>query len=461
MFRLLVILVCAFASAGMARAEIGEKAFRERAKCAVAVKYSIELEEDRRQVATMGMVADSDGTVIVPASEIPLSLRHDELKDFKIHFFGGDPDGYSAEYLGADSLSGTHFLKLKKGLPDGLVPYTSFARAGVSRGQTVWGAGISREEFLFEPYLLKSYVSDIGRRPVMKAASPVPVAAVGTAVFDESGKFVGWGDSPASELRLLYAEKINGLPITLAAPVSTDSFILPDELDKILARRPSRPEGDKFGWLGLVNTKVLKRDVAKMMGVGNASAFLISDIAKGSPAETAGLKKGDIVVAVDGKSVEVCFEQFALYNFRLLFAEHKKGDKISLSVIRAFDSPRKVEVVVGENPKTHRESKTKYFKRIGFSVREYLFDDAVARKNLEIKTDAPPVIKYVKPNSPAASALPARLFAGDIVREINSKPVSSYAEAVAELAKLDASAKEIVILAEDMKETKLVRIKLD
>lgn len=56
---MLVILVCAFASAGMVRAEIGEKAFRERAKCAVAVKYSIELEEDRRQVATMGMVADS------------------------------------------------------------------------------------------------------------------------------------------------------------------------------------------------------------------------------------------------------------------------------------------------------------------------------------------------------------------------------------------------------------------
>lgn len=170
----------------------------------------------------------------------------------------------------------------------------------------------------------------------MKAASPVPVAAVGTAVFDESGKFVGWGDSPASELRLLYAEKINGLPITpRRAGLDRLLSFCPTSLTKFSPAAPRAPKAANSAGLGLVNTKVLKRDVAKMMGVGNASAFLISDIAKGSPAETAGLKKGDIVVAVVGKSVEVCFEQFALYNFRLLFAEHKKGDKIF-----AFGNPR-------------------------------------------------------------------------------------------------------------------------
>ena len=140
----------------------------------------------------------------------------------------------------------------------------------------------------------------------------------------------------------------------------------------------------------------------------------------------------------------------------------KKGDKIKLSVIRGADAPKDFEITLGESPKTIRQSKTKYFKRIGFSIREFLLDDAIELKAISKKIEQP-VVKYVKPNSPAQSAMPSKLAVGDIIKEINSKPIKNYAQAVEELKKIndDASVKSLVILAEDFKETKVIRIKLD
>ncbi len=437
--------------------------FQERAKCAVAVKFSVELEENRSQVVTMGMVADEKGLVVIPAGELP-NVRADEMKDFKIHFYGGDADGYSAEYLGADSFTGVNFLRIKGGTPEGRVPYTKFPRAkGVWLGDFVWGVGFYSERFMFEPHFMRSYISDIGLRPLKKATAAENIAAVGTAIFNFKGEFVGWGQGQSADTKMMYARGLNGLAISLVSPVFTNSFILPEELDEILKNIPSKPSGDNHGWIGIVNTKVLKRDVAKMMGIENKCALLISDVVKGQPADNAGIKKGDIIVGVDGKDLELLsFDDYALFNFARKYVRKKSGEKISLSIIRGSDSPKTFEVTLTENPKQFRQSQTKYFKRIGFSLREYLFDDAIARKAIDKKCDSP-VVKYVKPNSPAASAMPSKLAVGDIIKEINSKPVANYAEAIEVLSKIDddSNVKSVVILAEDFKETKVVRVKLD
>ena len=143
-------------------------------------------------------------------------------------------------------------------------------------------------------------------------------------------------------------------------------------------------------------------------------------------------------------------------------AKNKPGEKVSFEVISGNSSPRELEVVLDSSPKSFRQSKFKYFKRLGFSVREFLIDDSIARKTFR-RGDDIAVVQFVKPNSPASSAVPAALKQDDLIKEINSVPVRSYAEAVDILDKLesDKSAKEIVILAEDFSETKVIRVKLD
>ena len=140
----------------------------------------------------------------------------------------------------------------------------------------------------------------------------------------------------------------------------------------------------------------------------------------------------------------------------------KPGDKVTLNIMRGSEAPKDYEVTMGEQPKTFRKSEFKYFKRLGFSVREYLMDDAVARRKLDNDLNGA-VVQFVRDNSPASSALPTPLAAGDLIKEINSEPVKTYAEAVEKLSKIndDESAKELVILSEDARETKVIRIKLD
>ena len=72
-------------------------------------------------------------------------------------------------------------------------------------------------------------------------------------------------------------------------------------------------------------------------------------------------------------------------------------------------------------------------------------------------------MQFVKRNSPAASAQPNGLSPSVIIREINSQPVKTYEQAVETLSKIDADkgVSDLVLLVEDYKETKLLRVKLD
>jgi len=56
------------------------------------------------------------------------------------------------------------------------------------------------------------------------------------------------------------------------------------------------------GWLG-VSAQDLTSDLAKTLGIGVSRGALVSDVAKGSPAEKAGIKKDDVITIFNGKQV--------------------------------------------------------------------------------------------------------------------------------------------------------------
>jgi len=463
MLKRLIIFIFAVAALVCRADDAFTKMFAERAKCAVSVRYVIELEEERRQFVTCGLVADASGLIILPGSEVPEGVRVSALKDFKIFFFEGDVDGYPADYIGCDRISRTHFLKLRKGLPSGLVPVSKFPRAEAAMGQELWGVGIYPEQEMFEPFLRRSYVTDIGRRPLTAGRLAMPVTCVGGPVFDSAGNFVGWGQSEAIFDVIIYIDKGKRAPVGIGCPLDSRAFLFPFELDEILKRIPKNPDGDPRAWLGVSDIQLLKRDVAKILGLQNKCAIVLSDVIKKSPAEAAGLKNGDIIVGMNGKDIErLKSDGSTLANLFVSLSKMNPGDKVQFSVIRGSDAPKTFEAVMGEAPKNFRQSKFQYFKRLGFSVREFLMDDAMARRILETGRDGA-VVQFVKPNSPASTALPTALDRNDVIKEINSKPVKTYAEAIEILSAVNAdkTAKDLVILAEDFRETKVIRIKLD
>jgi serine protease Do len=97
------------------------------------------------------------------------------------------------------------------------------------------------------------------------------------------------------------------------------------------------------GWLG-VSIQEVTPDLAKQFGLADAKGALVSDVLSGTPAEKAGLKRGDVIVKVDGVPID------SPGHLRNRVAETPVGEKITITVIREGHE-KDVAVTIGEQPK--------------------------------------------------------------------------------------------------------------
>jgi serine protease Do len=171
------------------------------------------------------------------------------------------------------------------------------------------------------------------------------------------------------------------------------------------------------GWLGVVIQQVTP-DIARSFNLpGEPRGALVGDVTSGSPAEKAGLKRGDIIVALNGSDVVDSRE------LRLRVADLKPGSSARLKVIRD-GKDQEVNVVLGEMPADQaraggsRSSETG--PRLGISV-QTLTPDLARQFGLPAGANGL-VITEVQPGSTAAEA---GLERGDVIRELNRKPVAS------------------------------------
>jgi serine protease Do len=80
------------------------------------------------------------------------------------------------------------------------------------------------------------------------------------------------------------------------------------------------------GFLGLFGEDIETHSAKKLML--NNGAVRITEVAEGSPAFRGGLRKDDIITAVDGKSFE------SWNDLRIIIARRKPGEVMQLSIIR-------------------------------------------------------------------------------------------------------------------------------
>ncbi len=76
-----------------------------------------------------------------------------------------------------------------------------------------------------------------------------------------------------------------------------------DKLEKLISNPPRKGEVSR-GWLGIY-TQALTPDLADYWGLGIKSGIIVNEVAKESPADSAGLKTGDIIARVNGLDVKV------------------------------------------------------------------------------------------------------------------------------------------------------------
>jgi len=151
---------------------------------------------------------------------------------------------------------------------------------------------------------------------------------VNTAIFSPSGGSVGIG---------------------FAIPVDTAKRIVPDLIEKGYVSHP---------WVG-VSLFPLQPGLAKALKIGTDRGAMIVEVARGGPADRAGLRGGsktvqvgnalipvggDVVVAIDGERVN------SSEDFVRIIRRHRVGEKVVLGIVRDGRAIE-VSVVLGERPR--------------------------------------------------------------------------------------------------------------
>jgi serine protease Do len=122
-----------------------------------------------------------------------------------------------------------------------------------------------------------------------------------------------------------------GINSALISPTGASVGIglaIPAELAKPVIDSLRRGQQPQRGYLGVQLQPIDELDVAKALGIDPNNGELVLDVTSNSPGERAGLKRGDVIVRVDGK--EVTPEQTVSF----LVANTKVGARVPIEVLR-------------------------------------------------------------------------------------------------------------------------------
>jgi serine protease Do len=459
--RLFVFLALALAPLGLRAAADLPTLWAERTKSVVAVEYVTETETERRPTISMGTVIDAKGTIIIQNGAIDPRAATWQLKDFKV-YLPGDATSSPAVYLGQDAYTGWHFVRADEATRAKLVPITAFAAKGPSTpalADLVWGIGLRNKDEDFAPYIMQSHVALIQSLPQKTAIAQHEVAAPGLPAFNRDGAFVGIASSSFGQSFLQFSRRSRGDAVMLVNVEESSAFTLADELLPSFGRIPKEISGRPLAWLGAYGLEAMDREVAKFLKLEAQSGAVVSEVLEGSPAEKAGLKDRDIILALDGKPLpQMKPDRVVVTWLEREIDRRAPGDTMAMTVLRGSER-LELKVTLGEEPKLLREAERKYFERLGFTARELVYGDAVERRVKPGQTSGV-IVHYVKPSSPAAIA---GLREEDWIKEIDGTEAKTFADVSAKLAEIekDAARAEFVLLVSRGGETAVLRVKLN
>lgn len=205
------------------------------------------------------------------------------------------------------------------------------------------------------------------------------LVGINTAIFSTSGGYMGIGFA---------------IPTDMAKSVM-DSII---KYGKVIR-----------GYMG-VTVQNLTPELTKSLGIKETAGALISGVEANSPADKAGLKRGDVVISVGGKTVSDAT------TLRNLATTMSPGTVVDVKIIRNGKGET-IPVTLGEYQEKTAVKKAEYNNALkGVTVQDLT---ASIRDTLNLPKDLRGVVVQSVSNDSPAKGL---LQANDIIQEIDRKP---------------------------------------
>jgi len=230
---------------------------------------------------------------------------------------------------------------------------------------------------------------------------------------------------------------INTFIISGSGSFAGAGFAIPSQIVKATADDLIKNGVVHHGYLGISMNDVTPEN-ASFFNLPDATGAIVSQVSPDSPASTAGLKSGDVLRDINGKTV---LNGSAL---QVVVSQIAPGNNITLGILRD-GKPETLHVKVGEfQNKTEvagNSSETgQKGAKLGVSVSN-ITPDIRQQLNLPAEINGA-AIQSVRPASPAEDA---GLAPGDIILEVDRHPVTSADKFVAEVHAAPAG-KDILLL---------------
>ena len=149
----------------------------------------------------------------------------------------------------------------------------------------------------------------------------------GGALVDTSGNLIGINAA-------IYSQTGGSVGIGFAIPVTTAKSVMEEIIKSGQVVR---------GWIG-IESQDITPELADSFGLSRESGAIIAGVVRNGPADRAGIKPGDILLAVQGKAVANTNEMLGL------IAQLPPGQKAKMTVMRK-DRQSTLDVMVGKRPR--------------------------------------------------------------------------------------------------------------
>ncbi len=355
-----------------------------------------------------GFIVHTDGRILTNnhvvdgVDKITVSLQ---LSD-------GSKKTYPAKIVGNDP---TYDLAVIKIEPDGVLPVLELGDSdAVEVGEFVVAIG---NPYGFEHSVTAGVISaknrsihaqDVNFDDFLQTDAAINPGNSGGPLLDMNGKVVG-----INTAIIPYAQGLG-----FAIPINKAKEIMNDLVSFGRVKR---------GWLG-VSVRNITPEMAKAYGVEGTSGAMINDVFKGDPAEKAGIKRGDVVVELNGQKVKdandfVSKVRTLAPNTTARLQVVRKGKKMAFNVKLAERNSTVDGSLKEREKKDDKEGKTSgsaALKDFGI-VNVSPLTDALKRQ-YRINTDSEGlVITELDKGSSASSD--GELRAGDLIIEVNGQEV--------------------------------------
>jgi serine protease Do len=347
--------------------------------------------EMRQRSLGSGFVIDEQGFI--------LTNNHVVEKAEAIEVKLANGETYQAKVVGKDPKTDIALIKIKPERPLPVLQLGDSSKAEV--GEWVLAVG---NPFGLGGTVTQGIVSATGRvigagpyDNFIQTDASINPGNSGGPLIDMSGRVIGVNTAIVA----------GGQGIGFAIPIDMAKEVLPQLKSKGFVTR---------GWLGVAVQEVTP-DLAKSFGLPSAKGALVADVTPGGPSEKAGIKSGDVIVEFDGKKIDEMSE------LPRIVAATPVGKQVKVKVVRN-GKEQTVNATVGElKEKTAPVGEPETSGDLGMKVRALTPDLA---RRLDMPPDETGLVATDVDSGGLAAE--AGMQPGDIIKQINRKPVASVAD---------------------------------